>query len=243
MLMVELGLPPIIGHRGARGLAPENTLGGLRAAFAHGVRYVEIDAKLSGDGVVILMHDETLERTTDGSGLVAKTSYSVIQGLNAAKNFPDAPAEPPPTLESVLALIQEVGGGINIEIKPCPGRERETAAAVVETVRRVWRQPIPPLLSSFDHAALDTCRTLAPDLPRGYLSEVADEDWVAHARALGCTTLNLLWKNVPPAQVPHLTASGLPLLLWTVNEPEAARAFLAAGVTSIITDYPDIVRA
>jgi glycerophosphoryl diester phosphodiesterase len=241
--MVDLGLPPIIGHRGARGLAPENTLAGLRAAFAQGVFYVEIDAKLTADGVLILMHDETLERTTDGRGRVAETPYAVIQGLNAAKSFPDAPAEAPPTLASVLALVQSVGGGINIEIKPCPGRERETAAAVVDIVRTNWQQPIPPLLSSFDRTALETCRELAPDLPRGYLSERTDVDWVAEAKALDCTTLNLSWKALTPDQVPALTATGLPLLLWTVNEPEVARAFLAAGATSVITDYPDQVRA
>ncbi|WP_052711522.1 glycerophosphodiester phosphodiesterase family protein [Elstera litoralis] len=182
--MVDLGLPPIIGHRGARGLAPENTLAGLRAAFAQDVLYVEIDAKLTADGVVILMHDETLERTTDGRGRVAETPYTVIQGLNAAKSFADWPAEPPPTLNAVLALVQEVGGGINIEIKPCPGRARETAAAVVDIVRTSWRQPSLPLLSSFDRDALDACRDRAPDLPRGYLSERTDVDWVAEAKAL-----------------------------------------------------------
>lgn len=241
--MVDLGLPPIIGHRGARGLAPENTLAGLRAAFAQGVLYVEIDAKLTADGVVILMHDETLERTTDGRGQVAKTPYAVIQGLNAAKNFPDLPAEPPPTLNAVLALVQEVGGGINIEIKPCPGRERETAAAVIDVVRATWRQPILPLLSSFQRASLEACRDLAPDLPRGYLSDTVGEDWVAEAKSLGCVTLNLGWKTLTPAQVPGLIASGLPLLLWTVNEPEVASAFLTAGATAVITDQPDLVRA
>lgn len=241
--MVDLGLPRIIGHRGARGLAPENTLSGLRAAFAQGVGYVEIDAKLTADGILILMHDDTLDRTTDGRGLVAETPYGVIQTLNAAHAFPHLPPEPPPTLEAVLTLIQASGGGINIEIKPCPGREQETAAAVVACVRKAWHQPILPLLSSFERSALETCRALAPEMPRGYLSEIQGEDWVAEAKGLGCATLNLLWENITPEQVPALTASGLPLLLWTVNAPEVAQAFLAAGVTAVITDYPDIVRA
>lgn len=241
--MAKLGLPPIIGHRGARSLAPENTVSGLQAAFAQGVLYVEIDAKLTQDGVVILMHDETLDRTTDGGGPVAETPYALIHSLNAATAFPDVPAEPPPTLVEVLELVQSVGGGINIEIKPCPGRERETAAAVIDVVRATWRQPVLPLLSSFQRSALEACRDLAPDLPRGYLSEIEGEDWVAEAKSLGCTTLNLGWKMLTPAQVPGLIAHGLPLLLWTVNDPDVARAFLAAGVSSIITDRPDIVRA
>lgn len=241
--MADLGLPRIIGHRGARGLAPENTLSGLKAAFAQGVLYVEIDAKLTQDGVVILMHDETLDRTTDGSGPVAETRYDLIHSLNAAAAFPNLPAEPPPTLVEVLELVQAVGGGINIEIKPCPGRERETAAAVIEVVRATWRQPVLPLLSSFQRASLEACRDLAPDLPRGYLSEIEGEDWVAEAKSLDCTTLNLGWKMLTPAQVPCLIAHGLPLLLWTVNDPDTARAFLAAGVSAVITDRPDIVRA
>ncbi len=240
---MDLGIPPIIGHRGARGLAPENTLAGLRAAFAHGVSYVEIDAKLTADGVVILMHDETLERTTDGGGRVAETPYELIHTLNAAHAFPDYAPEPPPTLVAVLELIQSVGGGINIEIKPCPGRERETAAAVIEVVQRTWRLPTLPLLSSFQRASLEACRDLAPEVPRGYLSESAEEDWVAEARALDCVTLNLNWKMITPDRVPSLTASGLPVLLWTVNAPETAQAFLMAGVTAVITDRPDIVRS
>ncbi len=239
---MNLGIPPIIGHRGARGLAPENTLSGLRAAFAHGVFYVEIDAKLTADGVVILMHDETLDRTTNGSGRVAETPYDVIRTLNAAHAFPDHPPEPPPTLVAVLEVIQSVGGGINIEIKPCPGRERETAAAVIEVVRKTWHLPTLPLLSSFQRPSLEACRDLAPDLPRGYLSENVHEDWGAEAKALGCVTLNLLWTMITPTQMPSLTASGLPVLLWTVNAPDAAQALLTAGVTAVITDRPDIVR-
>lgn len=241
--MVDLGVPPVIGHRGARGLAPENTLSGLNAAFAHGATYVEIDAKLTQDGVVVLMHDETLDRTTDGGGPVAEAPYGLIRTLNAAHGFPDRPAEAPPTLVEALELVQSVGGGINIEIKPCPGRERETAAAVITVVRAIWRQRIPPLLSSFQRASLLACRDLAPDLPRGYLSEIEGEDWVAAAKSLDCATLNLGATLLTPDAVPTLTRQGLPLLLWTVNDPAAARAFLAAGATAVITDRPDIVRA
>ncbi len=241
--MVDLGLPPIIGHRGARGLAPENTISGLRACFEQGVFYVEIDAKLTQDGVVILMHDDSLDRTTDGGGPVAETPFSLVHSLNAAATFPDRPAEPPPTLVEVLELVQSVGGGINIEIKPCAGRERDTAAAVIDVVRSTWRRGPMPLLSSFHRAVLEACRDFAPELPRGYLSNAEGEDWVAAAKALDCTTLNLGYQRLTPAAVPALRAEGLPLLLWTVNDPALARAFLAAGVTAIITDRPDIVRA
>lgn len=241
--MIDLGLPPIIGHRGARGLAPENTISGLRACFDQGVFAVEVDAKLTQDGVVVLMHDDALDRTTDGGGPVAETPFSLVHSLNAAAAFPDRPAEPPPTLVEALELVQSVGGSINIEIKPCAGRERETTAAVIDVVRSTWRRGPLPLLSSFQRPALEACRDLAPDLPRGYLSSTEGEDWAAAAKALGCTTLNLAWQLLTPAAVPALLANGLPLLLWTVNDPALARAFLAVGATAIITDRPDIVRA
>jgi glycerophosphoryl diester phosphodiesterase len=239
---MDLGIPPIIGHRGARGLAPENTLAGLRAAFAHGVFYVEIDAKLTADGVVIVMHDETLDRTTNGRGRVAETPYEVIHTLNAAQAFPNHPPEPPPTLAAALELVQSVGGGINIEIKPCLGRERETAAAVIDVVRKTWHLPTLPLLSSFQRPSLEACRDLAPELPRGYLSEDSYEDWVAEAKALGCVTLNLYWKCMNSKLLPQLVTSGLPLILWTVNLSLAAKWLLNAGATSVITDYPDQIR-
>lgn len=240
---MSLSFPKIIGHRGARNLAPENTLAGMRAAHAHGVRYVEFDAKLTRDGVVILMHDETLDRTTDSVGLVAERDYADLAQVNAGKPIPGHGFEKIPTLAETIALLADLGMGANIEIKPCPGRERETAAAVVRTVRECWPPHLPvPLLSSFKRPALEEALSLAPDLPRGYLVEKLPANWSAEVKALACATLNLGVRDLSSEDAAAAVASGLPLLIWTVNNPDKAVDLLRAGAAGIITDRPDVVR-
>ncbi|HET6220602.1 MAG TPA: glycerophosphodiester phosphodiesterase family protein, partial [Dongiaceae bacterium] len=102
-------LPRVIGHRGAAAYAPENTLEGLREAARRGAGWVEFDAKLTGDGVVVLMHDDTLDRTTDGTGPVAETSYAEISHLDAGAWFgPAWRGARVPTLADALALLVEL---------------------------------------------------------------------------------------------------------------------------------------
>src|SRR5437867_11693182 len=134
--MPDFRLPSIIGHRGAADYAPENTLEGIREAARRGARWVEFDTKLTGDGVVILMHDDTLDRTTNGRGAVAGTAFHDIGLLDAGSWFgPAWRGVRVPRLADVLALLVELDMQANIEIKPCTGREVETAQAVVEDVR------------------------------------------------------------------------------------------------------------
>lgn len=246
---MTLTFPKIIGHRGARALAPENTLDGLRTAAAQGVRYVEFDAKLTRDGIVILMHDEMLDRTTDGTGAVADTDYATIARLDAGSKLGSqygrqfAPARVP-TLVETIAELERLGMGANIEIKPCPGREAETAVAVCDIVRQHWPSSLPtPLLSSFATESLAAAQAHAPELPRGYLAEKLPADWRSWSDRLACATINLGQEQLTPADIEAVRAAGLPLLVWTVNDPERATALLAAGVAAIITDMPDRVRA
>lgn len=242
--MSTLTIPKIVGHRGARGLAPENTLPGILAAAKHGVTYFEVDAKLTSDGEVIIMHDATLERTTDGTGEVAKTSFADIRKVDAGKPFPDQGKVQIPTLVELLDLLIAHKWGINIEIKPCPGRERETAAAVCAIVDKHWPKDWePPLLSSFSMDSLDEAKKVAPHLPRGYLCEEFTPGWQDVVKGLACATLNLNTNKLGPADLAAAKETGLPILVWTVNDPARATELLAAGVTAVITDRPDIVRA
>ena len=128
-------LPRVIGHRGAAAVAPENTLASLRRAKELGAGWVEFDVKLTRDGAAVLIHDERLERTTDGRGEVARTTLAELRKLDAGAWFDPAFAgERVPTLGDALALCGELGLGINVEVKPCPGREAETARVAVETL-------------------------------------------------------------------------------------------------------------
>src|SRR5438045_2103733 len=144
-----LQLPKVIGHRGAMAYAPENTLESMREAARRGATWVEIDVKLTADGVAILMHDESLERTMGIDRLVAETPRAEL---------PDAV----PSFEAAIACFQELGLGCNVEIKPCEGRDAETARIAVATLRRCWPESLPaPLLSSFKDASLLAARQAA----------------------------------------------------------------------------------
>ncbi|MHA1599411.1 MAG: glycerophosphodiester phosphodiesterase family protein, partial [Alphaproteobacteria bacterium] len=134
-----LALPRVMGHRGAAALAPENTLAGMSRAAATGVSWVEFDVMLTGDQVPVLFHDDSLKRITGCRAAMADTPYDVVRTLDAGAWFgPEFAGERIPTLETTLALVRKLGMRANIEIKPTPGRARETAAAAVEVIERCW---------------------------------------------------------------------------------------------------------
>lgn len=237
-------LPRVIGHRGAAAMAPENTLEGLRCAAAAGAGGVEFDAKLTADGRVVLLHDETLERTTDGGGRVADTPFEAIRRLDAGAWFgPEWQGARVPTLEEALRLVLDLGLDAVIEIKPCPGRAEETARSVVETVRRAWTADRgPPLISSFAFESLFALRAAAPDLPRGLLLWEQPANWAVTAAELGCRSVHCAHQHLTPAWAAEIKRSGYGLAVYTVNEPARARELLGWGADGIITDRPgDIV--
>jgi glycerophosphoryl diester phosphodiesterase len=238
-----LRLPPVIGHRGAAGAAPENTLAGIRKARELGATWIEFDVKLTKDGDPILFHDDCLERTTDGRGAVATTTLANIRRLDAGGWFGAAfCGEPVPTLQQALALCAELGLGINVEIKPCPKRETETAQVTVATLLELWpRDGPPPLVSSFAPACLAVARDLAPKLPRGYLAGALPRRWRELMAEHACTTMHLNHRRIIPGQRAALVAAGIPVVLYTVNDGLRARRQLEAGVAAVITDQVDQV--
>lgn len=238
-----LGLPPVIGHRGAAGAAPENTLAGIRKARELGATWIEFDVKLTKDGQAILFHDDRLERTTDGRGAVAATTLGEIRRLDAGGWF--APAfrgEPVPTFEQALALCAELGLGINVEIKPCAGREQETAQLTVSTLLELWPRDRPaPLVSSFAPVCLRVARDMAPGLPRGYLSGMLPRRWRELMAEYECAALHLDHRRLVVGQRAAVLSAGVPLVLYTVNDGRRARRHLEAGVAAVITDHVDRV--
>lgn len=236
--------PRIVGHRGARASAPENTLVSIRRAFEEGATWIEFDAKLTRDGQVVLMHDETLDRTTNGKGPVAGASYAEIRNLDAGSHFgPQFAGEKVPLLREAMALMAELGMGFNIEIKPCPGREAETARLACAEVLAYWTGPV-PIVSSFKRASLEAARDTARSLPRGYLAEELGKSWRTEAEALDCVAIHPGWKHLTRQLVRDVKEAGFAALVWTVNESARARELVAWGVDSIITDRPaDIAQA
>lgn len=242
---MTLDLPRIIGHRGAALSAPENTLAGFRRAAAAGARWVEFDVKLARDGEPILMHDETLNRTTNGRGRVRETPLGVIRTLDAGGSFsPEFAGEKVPLLEEALACLAELRMGYNLEIKPCPGRASETAAAAIAVVRRFLGHGLPaPILSSFDRDALAAAQAIAPDLMRGYLAHDLAADWLSQVKTLGCRTIHLGRRRLTATAAAAVRAAGYPLVVWTVNDPQQARSIVKWGADSLITDAPGEIAA
>ena len=237
--------PRWVAHRGAGKLAPENTLAAFRLGAAHGYRMFECDAKLSADGVVFLMHDATLERTTNGHGTGGDLPWQALSQLDAGSwHSRTFAGEPLPTLQALARFCQANGFHLNIEIKPTPGTETVTGEAVARLAAELWQgAPVPPLLTSFKPEALAAARQAAPDLPRGLLVDTLWEGWLEKAQELGCTAVvanQSLWNATNVAQV-H--GAGLRCLSYTVNDQEAAEHLLALGTDGIITDRIDLFSA
>jgi glycerophosphoryl diester phosphodiesterase len=239
-LMRRGWLPEVVGHRGAAAAAPENTLESLRLAAEHGAGMVEFDAKLTADGIAILMHDDTLDRTTSGQGRVDGTSWAEIQCLDAGAWFGAGWKDSRvPSLEEAIRALDEWELAANIEIKPCPGREVETAEAVIASLRRFWpRGRSWPLLSSFTRACLAVARDAAPEIPRGLLLWRKPSDWSAAARSLGCATVHCAQQHLTPEWAAEILRLGYGLAVYTVNDPLQAARLRAWGVESVITDDP-----
>ena len=234
-------LPRVIGHRGAAGHAPENTLAGIRKAATLGVQWVEFDTMLSRDGHVILFHDDALKRLTGAAGMTADTDLADLQRLEAGAWFSkDFKGEPIPTLDQALALLAELGLGANVEIKPTPGREAETGRAVARALAEHWPAALPPpLLSSFKTEALAAAREAAPGIERAFIVFKVPKDWRAQLTAMECTALHCRDEDLTSTAARAVVRAGFFLRCYTVDEPLRAKALFAWGVDGVVSDYPD----
>lgn len=233
--------PRWIGHRGAGQLAPENTLAAFALGAHHGYRMFECDAKLSADEEVFLLHDATLERTTNGKGMAAALSWAALSRLDAGSwHSPAFAGEPLLTLASLASWCISRACLLNIEIKPTPGTERRTGEVVARQAMRLWSgQAVPPLLTSFSVEALTGARHAAPALPRGLLLETLHDGWLQQAQALACVAVachHPLWNTATVARVHD---AGMRCLGYTVNDEAVAQQLMALGIDGIITDRVD----
>ncbi|MEA2756651.1 MAG: glycerophosphoryl diester phosphodiesterase [Aliidongia sp.] len=241
--MAPYQLPRIIGHRGAAAHAPENTLAGFRKAHALGVGWVEFDVRLTGDGRCIVLHDDTIDRTTDGSGAAADMTLEMLAAWDAGAWFdPGFAGEAIPTFEETIDLLGELGLGANVEIKPHPGTEIETAEAVCRILRTSWPASLPaPLVSSFAYPALETAHRLAPELARGLLLGRVGDDWRRLADGIEAHTIHCDHVGLTESRAREIRAASYPLLAYTVNHAGRARELFDWGVCGVFSDAPDRV--
>lgn len=233
----------VIGHRGARGEAPENTLPSFRHAIAAGVRHFELDVRLSWDERPVVIHDATVDRTTGDTGAVAELPASQLAALDARRNTPGwlQPAGIP-TLEEVLVA----GAGVEswqLEIKSDePARIEVLIARMAELLAQL-KLTGHVVLTSLDPVVTAIAHRVAPQLRRAYVAEFAEPEPVQ--TALDCSSALLVcnWKLVDDGLLTRARAAGLPVSVWTVNDLPVAERMANAGVDSLITDFPTAMLA
>jgi len=226
--------PKFVAHRGGGALAPENTLGAMRKGAAMGFKGVEFDVMLAGDGTPVVIHDETVNRTTNGKGEVAKLSYPELS------TFKTRNGESIPRYDEVVALCRELGLWANVEIKPAKGRERTTGEVVAKATRELWKgAPVAPLLSSFSPEALAAALQAAPELPRGGLCDKLPDGWRGLLEQLRCSAVHCNYKSLDRKLAADIHDAGYGIAVWTVNEPGDAQRLLDLGADCIITDALD----
>jgi glycerophosphoryl diester phosphodiesterase len=236
-----LALPRVIGHRGAAALAPENTLASLRAAHDAGARWVEFDVRLSADGIPVLIHDPTLRRIAACEARVAALSAAELAATDAGAWFSPAFAgEGIPSLAEALALCARLGLGANIEMKWCGARSPALARAVAARIGETRRAgaALPLLVSSFRPALMHALLAADPAIPRGLLMGRPGTAWHARVRGIGASAIVCGAGSLTPARTADLKKTGLPLVAYTVNDPELAARLYRQGVDAVVTDDP-----
>lgn len=231
-------LATVIAHRGASGDAPENTLAALKLAADHGATCVEIDVSISSDNIPFVHHDDTLDRCTNGSGLLSEQSGESLDQLDASSGMDNFAGEPLPRLSSVIALLVQRSIGLNLEIKPQAGLESDTVDAICNMIESDWPSDLPLVFSSFSRLSLELVKKRLPGIARGLLVEELPDDWKSLIDLYGCRNIHCDGSTLNSEQAGMLADAGLGVYCYTVNDPDAAKSLLASGVHGIITDYP-----
>lgn len=235
--------PTLFAHRGGGALAPENTLAAMKMGRTHGFVAVEFDVKLAHDNVALLMHDASLERTTNGSGLVCEKNMSELETVDAGAWHSEAfRGERIPRLSAVSKYLHAMGMMANVEIKPCPGREIETGRIVAEMCEEMWRDRlVKPLITSFSLAAMRAARAAAPDLPMGLLVGIPEDTHLAFLEELGAVSMHCHHEHLTADLVRLFHRHGYRMMTYTVNEPTRAAALLDMGIDGFFTDNLEVM--
>lgn len=233
----------LIGHRGASGYAPENTLAAFEKAHALGCHFIEFDVMLSADGEAFIFHDEHLKRTTNGRGEFGLVTAEYIQSLDAGRWYSKQfRGEKILTLKDAIQWLTTAGVHANIEIKPYPGKTEQTTTTVLTHINRYWPQDKQlPLISSFDMDALRLCRSIAPEMPLGLLLDKWQDNWSQLAGDLSCVSVHLSRRAATAARVLAIKQQGYTVYVYTINRKRQASKLFKWGVDAVFSDYPDLL--
>lgn len=237
------GRPLVVGHRGAMGYRPENTLASYAHALELGADLIELDVHLTRDGALAVIHDETLDRTTDGQGLVRDHTLAELKALDAGAWFGDGryAGQRIPSLDEVLAWAREHGTLVDIEVKNGPIYYAGIEQALVEALDRAGMAER-AIVIAFDHAVVQRVRALDDRIATGVLYAARPVDPLALARAADADALLPHWAYVTPEDVRAAHAAGLGVAPWVSSDPQVLTYLVRCGVDAIGTNHPDVLR-
>jgi glycerophosphoryl diester phosphodiesterase len=233
----------VCAHRGASGMAPENTMAAVVMALECGAPMVEIDVQYTSDRKMVVFHDDTLERTTNGTGLIKDRTYDELRQLDAGSWF--SPSFVGQRIPALIDVLQELRGRayVNIEIKPRAASE-QAAAELAELLALVRGLEMfsKCVFSSFDHSALVYLRSVAPDVRTIALNVPGDErSPVRVVRSCGADGYGCSIEELTKERSDSCRHAGIPFGIYTVNTPQELEFVLDHGANGIVTNMPHIV--
>lgn len=227
----------VIAHRGASGHAPENTLAAFKRALALGATFIETDLQLTRDSRFVALHDETVDRTTNGQGKVHDMTLAELRGLDAGSWFgSEFAGERIPTLDEILEFSKKNDAVFYLELKPGGswGGEHALIGALRES-GEIHRAAV----ISFDPGILAGLRRIEPTMMTGLLYDGQLEKPIEKALEVGARQLAVRGDLVKPIFLKEARKKDLQVICWTVNHPAHIRTLMEAGVDGIMSDYPD----
>jgi glycerophosphoryl diester phosphodiesterase len=234
-------VPPVIAHRGASAYAPENTLVSFLKAKELGARWLEFDVMLSADSEVVVIHDETIDRTTNAQGFVENYPYSFLKMLDAGGWFDrEFLGEKIPLLSEVIDFLYQHQLSANIEIKLPSGNEEYKVKKIMDVITTHWRKDMaPPLISSFSVPALRVVRQYSAGAEIGLLLDEWSSGWEDFCDELECISVHVAEHLLTKEIIQKIRSTNRLVLGYTVNDPGRAKELFSFGIDAIFSNCPD----
>lgn len=236
--------PPVIAHRGASAYAPENTIAAFTKAAQLGVKWVEFDVTEAACGEPVIFHDEQLDRTTNGHGVLSHYPYSYLHTLDAGAWFdPVFSGERIPSLRETMEFLQSTKLSANIEIKPVRDQAEPLVLRIIDEVTPflIKNEDVHIIFSSFSVEVLMLLRKAAPQFNIGLLLDKWKPHWQEVAAELSCAAIHVNEKIITPRSAGEIKKLGYTLLCYTVNDPKRAFELYTIGVDALFSDNPDLI--
>lgn len=239
--MTEFVCPQVIAHRGASYYAPENTKAAIVLAAQQGAKWIEVDLWMTQDKDIVIIHNSTVNKRTNGAGKVVDFTMAELARLDAGSWFgPEYAGEQLLSLEQLIKLTSSLNINVNLEIKANTAANEATALLVGQQIKKLWPKGKPlPLVSSFSLQVIEAMHAHFPLIPRALLLEKWTKASQNTITDLHCSSINISRRAITKKSLASMHETGLPVLIYTVNGIKSALDFIEMGVEGIFTDRPD----